>query len=75
MVRDLIEGKFNLSFLLEYLRSLVHMLFQRQAFKKLDAEIVVAEEVLARAHAGLEVKRKLVLSSLIVPAISQKALC
>ena len=45
-MRDLIEAKFNLSFLLEYLRSLVHMLFQRQAFKKLDA----AEEVLARAH-------------------------
>ena len=74
-MQDLIEAKFNLSFLLEYLRSLVHMLFQRQAFKKLNAKIAVAEEVLARAHAGLEVKRKLVLSSLIVPAISQKALC
>ena len=49
-MRDLIEAKFNLSFLLEYLHSLVHMLFQRQAFKKLDAEIAAAEEVLARAH-------------------------
>ena len=49
-MRDLIEAKFNLSFLLEYLRSLVHMLFQRQAFKKLNAKIAAAEEVLARAH-------------------------
>ena len=53
-MRDLIEAKFNLSFLLEYLRSLVHMLFRRQAFKKLDAEIAAAEEVLARAHKVLQ---------------------
>ena len=31
VVQDLIEAKFNLSFLLEHLRSLAHVLFQRQA--------------------------------------------
>ena len=46
-MRDLIEAKFNLSFLLEYLCSLVHMLFQRQASRNLDAEIAVAEEALS----------------------------
>jgi len=45
--QDLIEAKFNLSFLLEYLHSLAHMPFQRQAFKNLDAEIAAVEEVLA----------------------------
>ena len=44
MVQDLIETKFNLSFLLEYLRSLAHTLFQRKASKDLDAEIVAAKE-------------------------------
>ena len=50
VVQDLIEAKFNQSFLLEHLCSLVHMLFQRQASRNLDAEIVTAEETLARAH-------------------------
>ena len=54
VVQDLIEGKFNLSFLLEYLRSLAHTLFQRKAFKDLDTEIVATEEVLARAHEALQ---------------------
>jgi len=50
MVQDLIEAKFNLSFLLEHLRSLAHVLFQGQASKSLDAEIASTEEVLACAH-------------------------
>jgi len=53
VVQDLIEAKFNLSFLLEYLRSLAHMLFQRQAFKNLDVEIAATEEALVRAHKAL----------------------
>ena len=43
-MQDLIEEKFNLSFLLEYLRSLANTLFQRKASKDLDVEIVAAEE-------------------------------
>ena len=54
VVQDLIEAKFNLSFLLEHLRSLAHILFQRQASKSLDAEIVAAEKTLARAHKILQ---------------------
>ncbi|KAL0010920.1 hypothetical protein SO802_006028 [Lithocarpus litseifolius] len=50
VVQDLIKAKLNLSFLLEYLRSLAHTLFQRKASKNLDTEIVIAEEALARAH-------------------------
>ncbi|KAK9998356.1 hypothetical protein SO802_017959 [Lithocarpus litseifolius] len=50
VVQDLIEAKFNMSFLLKHLCSLAHMLFQRQASRSLDAEIVTAEEALARAH-------------------------
>ena len=50
VVQDLIEAKFNLSFLLEHLHSLAHMLFQRQASRSLDAEIVATEEALAHAH-------------------------
>jgi len=66
VVQDLIEAKFNLSFLLEYLRSLAHMLFQRQASKNLNAEIAAAEEALACAHKvlqDLKVRRQRVLSS------------
>ena len=73
MVQDLLEAKFSLSFLLEHLRSLAHTLFQRQASKSIDAEIVVAEEALARAHKTLQdlkIKRQKVLSSSVVPAIS-----
>ena len=49
-MQDLIEAKFNLLFLLEHLRSLAHMLFQRQASRSLDVEIATAEEALACAH-------------------------
>ena len=49
------EAKFNLSFLLEYLRSLGHMLFQRKVSKDLDAEIAAAKEGLARAHMALQI--------------------
>ena len=72
VVHDIIEAKFNLSFLLEYLHSLAHMLFQRQASRNLDAKIVAAEETLVCAHKALQdlkVKRQQVLSSSIVPAI------
>ena len=73
VVQDLLEAKFNLSFLLEYLRSLAHALFQRQASKSIDAEIAAAEEALAHAHQTLQdlkIKRQRVLSSSAVPAIS-----
>ena len=71
-MQDLIKAKFNLSFLLEYLRSLAHTLFQRKASKDLDTEIVATEEVLACAHKALQdlkVKKQLVLSSSTVHAI------
>ena len=55
VVQDLVEAKFNLSFLLEYLRSLGHMLFQRKVSKDLDAEIAAAKEGLARAHMALQI--------------------
>ncbi|KAL0003623.1 hypothetical protein SO802_011184 [Lithocarpus litseifolius] len=73
VVQDLLEAKFNLYFLLEHLRSLAFMLFQRQASKSIDVEIAAAEEALARAHKvlqDLKVKRQRVLSSSAVPAIS-----
>nr|XP_023893411.1 uncharacterized protein LOC112005397 [Quercus suber] len=73
VIQDIIEAKFNLSFLLEHLRLLAHMLFQRQASRSLDTKIVVAEEALARYHKvlqDLKVKRQRVLSSAIVPSIS-----
>ena len=54
MVQDLIEARLNLSFLLEYLRSLAHALFQRKVSRDLDVEIAVTEEVLARAHKVLQ---------------------
>ena len=50
VVQDLVEAKFNLSFLLEYLRSLAHMSFQMRISKDLDAEIAAAEEALASAY-------------------------
>ena len=73
VVQDLLEAKFSFSFLLEYLHSLAHALFQRQASKSIDAEIAVAEEALARAHKTLQdlkIKRQRVLSSSAIPAIS-----
>ena len=54
VVRDLVEAKFNLSLLLEYLRSLAHMLFQRKISRDLDAEIAVAEEARTRAQKALQ---------------------
>ena len=65
-MQDLMEAKFNLSFLLKYLRFQAHMLFQRKASKDLDIEIVATEEALARAYKALQdlkVKKQLVLSS------------
>ena len=71
VVQDLLEAKFSLSFLLEYLCSLAYALFQRQASKSIDAEIAAAVEALARAHKqDLKIKRQRVLSSLAVPAVS-----
>ena len=70
VVQDLLEAKFSLSFLLEYLCSLAHALFQRQASKSIDAEIAVAEEALARAHKTLQdlkIKRQRVISSSTIP--------
>ena len=72
VVQDLLEAKFNLSFLLKHLCLLVHVLFQRQVSKSIDAKIVVAEEALAHAHKvlqDLKVKRQKVLSSSDVLAI------
>ena len=71
VLQDLIESKFNMSFLLEYLRSLMYTLFQSKASKDLDVEITAVEEALTRAHKALQdlkVKKQLVLSSS-VPAI------
>ena len=48
------EAKFSLSFLLEYLRSVAHALFQRKVAKDLDVEITVAKEALARAQKVLQ---------------------
>ena len=76
VIQDLIEAKFNLSFLLKYLCSLAHMLFQRQASKSLDAKIATAEEALAYAHKvlhDLKVRRQWVLYSSIVPTISPES--
>ena len=73
VVQDLLEAKFSLSFLLEYLHSLAHVLFQRQASKSIDAKIAAIEEALARAHKTLQdlkIKRQRILSSSAVPAIS-----
>ena len=72
-MQDLLEAKFSLFFLLEYLRSLVHTLFQRQASKSIDAEIAVVEEALARAHKTLQdlkIKKQRVLSSSTVLVVS-----
>ena len=54
VVQDLLEAKFSLSFLLEHLRLLAQVLFQRQASKSIDAEITAAEEALAHAHKTLQ---------------------
>ena len=54
VVQDLLEAEFNLSFLLEYLRSLAHALFQRQASRSIDAEIAATEEALTHIHKTLQ---------------------
>ena len=54
VVQDLLEAKFNLSFFLDHLRLLAHVLFQRQASRSIDAEIAATEEALARAHQALQ---------------------
>ena len=72
VVQDLLEAKFNLSFLLDHLRLLAHMLFQRQSSKSIDVEIAVAEETLARALKvlqDLKVKQQRILSASTVPFI------
>ena len=72
VVQDLLEAKFNLSFLLDHLRLLARMLFQSQTSKSIDVEIAVVEETLARAHKALQdlkVKRQKILSSSTVPVI------
>lgn len=53
VVQDLMEAKFNLSFLLEYLRLVAQAFFQRVT-KDLDIEIATVEEALARAHKVLQ---------------------
>ena len=73
LVQDLLVAKFNLSFLLDHLRLLARMLFQRQTSMSIDAKIAIAEETLAHAHKALQdlkVKRQRVLSSstvLVIP--------
>ena len=72
VVQDLLEAKFNLSFLLDHLRLLARVLFQRQTSRSIDAEIAAAEEALARAHKTLQdlkVKRQRILSSSAMPVI------
>ena len=72
VVQDLLEAKFNLSFLLDHLRLLAHMLFQRQSSKSIDVEIATAKETLARTHKvlqDLKVKRQRILSASTVPVI------
>ena len=62
-----------MSFLLDHLRLLARMLFQRQTSKSIDVEIAAAEETLARAHKvlqDLKVKQERILSSstmLVIP--------
>ena len=70
MVQDLLEAKFSLPFLLEYLCSLAYALFQRQASKSIGVEIAAAEEALARADKTLQdlkIKRQRVISSSTIP--------
>ena len=53
VVQDLLRAKSNQSFLLDHLRLLARVLFQRQASRSIDVEIAAAEETLARAHKAL----------------------
>lgn len=66
VVQDHMKVKFDLSFLLEYLRSIAHALFQRKIFKDLDDEIAAIEEALAHAHKvlqDLKIRKQQALSS------------
>lgn len=54
VMQNLMETKFNLSFLLKYLQSVAYALFQRRVTKDLDTEIATAEEALACAHKVLQ---------------------
>ena len=61
-----------MSFLLDHLRLLAHMLFQRQSSKSIDVEIAAAKETLAHAHKvlqDLKMKRQRLLSSSTMPII------
>ena len=72
MIQHLLEAKFNLSFLLDHLCLLAHMLFQRQSSKSIDVKIAAVEETLARAHKvlqDLKVKLQKILSTSTVPVI------
>ena len=73
VMQDLIEARLNLSFLLEYLWSLAHALFQRKASRDLEVEIAVAEEALARAHKvlqDLKIRKQQAFSSLATSSTS-----
>ena len=48
------EAKLNLSFLLEYLKSMAPALFQRNIFKGLNVEIVAIEKALTHAYKVLQ---------------------
>jgi len=54
VVQDLMEARLNLYFLLEYLRSLAHALFQRKVSRDLNVKIAATEEALACAHKVLQ---------------------
>ena len=72
-MQDLIDARLNLSFLLEYLWSLAHALFQRKASRDLEVEIAVAEEALARAHKvlqDLKIRKQQAFSSLATSSTS-----
>lgn len=66
-MQDLMEAKFNLSFLFEYLWSVAHALFQRKVTKDLDANISIAKEALVYAYKvllDLKARKRQTLSSL-----------
>ena len=73
VVQDLMEARLNLSFLLEYLRSLAHALFQRKVSRDLDVETAAIEEALARAHKvlqDLKIRKQQAFSSLATSSTS-----
>lgn len=52
-MQDLVEAKFNLTFLLDYLQLVAFVFFQKKAKKDLNVEIVLAREALAHAQEAL----------------------